>query len=512
MPVDFSSAVVMAVCIGTSALGSVLLGATGFGPAIVFHVAIAVLEMWTHHIANDAVVITLITLPMCVTLLIITVLAWKDISWALYTLMVIPAALFIPVGTLLLLKLDPAPVRQGVGILVLAFAVYRFFFAVRLWDLNRRRRRAAQRAGGGSAGDGGAKPSSAGVASAVDSLLLHGDGQQGGFGTTTGGHDASQCRGDGDAGGGGGGGDGAAAVTGSDSVAISTDTEPAAPPALPTPAAANSGASASPWRSPPSPGSHRSQRSHRSHRFYRSPRGRNAADDRRRMSYGSAPRRVRSSASFDSGIVSRVGGSVSPGGGSAILRQRSGRWGSADGDWQWPGDEPARSIFHTGPPAAPMKLADIPLLRVVCARVVACPCLCAWCPCRRCRPEACGWPSKGVMIGTVITGAWVGFLLGLVGIPGLPLMVLVTSLKMKKSVTRATVSAVLATVHPVQVSACGSLFVWLWLCGGVDVWMCGCVDVWMCGCMAVAVDMCVVAWVLVHNSMVVKARLTPTRC
>jgi len=255
----FTDLTMVVWCGVASLLGGVAMGATGFGPAILFRSALVVTLMVVHGTADNVLVMVLITLPTCLTLFVMCIATVKAVNWPILAMLAVPALFMIPVGTLLLMALNPKPIGQAVGITVILLAVFRIWKEV-----------------------------------------------EGAF-------------------------------------------------------------------APPKP-------------------------------------------------VKLKGAIVS--------------------------DGPSRASHEAGPDTA-LILRDKAGLKLHSLRVLLGRCRCA---CLGTRPETCRWPSHRVMVGTLCVGLCIGFSQGLIGIPGLPLMVYMTTIKLRKTELRATVTALLTIVIPLQVS------------------------------------------------------------
>jgi len=402
----------MVATAAASFLGSALLGSTGFGPAILFHVFIAVAEMITHQIAPPALVITFITMPMCLTLIVATVVTWNDIHKAMYCMMVVPAGAMIPIGTLLLLELNPAPVRRIVGGIVLVFAFAQFGREVRTYEYRKWRAsllpssprstpyRKFHRPRHASFDQPRCSPGRAGVPDGAcaqqvtpRSRLFK--------------HSTRRARYGSDAG-----------VT-----AAASDLGPA-----------DGLHPSSTWMVTP------------------------PTDAKRRLA-ADYPGRRRGAPLGRGSFTSMSEGEDDDGSGTVGDAGLAGSSANVVDDV----DVSVRLVVAR---------RRVHWLRIVLGRAASC---CSVCCGSVVRPETWRWPTLRVSIATLLTGAAVGFLLGLVGIPGLPLMVLMAALQLDKAVMRATVSAMLATVHPVQVRAPA-------LCGWCVVFVCSSLGWALLGC------------------------------
>jgi len=134
-PLNFAEDPTRWLIVGTSFLAALSMGAVAFGPAIVFHVCVAVMSWVSGHPTDQATLIGLIMIAMTPPAVVQAVLTWRDVSWSMCTLLLSPAIITVPLGTLLLLALNPKPVARAVGVVVIIFALIRCFMEVRTLDL-----------------------------------------------------------------------------------------------------------------------------------------------------------------------------------------------------------------------------------------------------------------------------------------------------------------------------------------------------------------------------------------
>ena len=405
-PLDFAADPARSVIVVTSFLAATCMGAVAFGPAIVFHVVVAVLTWVTDRQPDHATLVGLIMIAMTPPAVVQTILSRRDISWPMFTLLIIPAVVTVPLGVLLLLALDPKPIARAVGFVVVVTALVRCFQEVRLIDMRRRKKRevaaVAARACrmspplSSSAAGGHAIGQKDGNVSRWSGASTGGDGVvDGGVCTGVLVH-AENGVGDGDGDGGGDGDSGTSADVGADADAEAdvdagsvTEPEPEPEPeAGADPATGNgdgNGADAGV-----------------------------GADDGALAATASASRtcgmprtdtHTESGASDNQSVLQRVtGGGVS---------QRE----------------------HEPPP---FDQHDYSLCTLAGSATLE-------------QKPCCVWPSRKLMGVQALTGACVGFFMGFMGIPGLPLMLLVAFVPLHKDIMRATITVTITAIKPIQV-------------------------------------------------------------
>jgi len=132
MAADAAFVVVVSIC---SVVAGLSAGMTGFGRAILFHVLMVVVLLispglsgnegdgsgFSQGVAVLAVQGACMAWPQAVH-------TWKDFNPALFLLFMLPAALFVFVGTLLLVDAPERQIKLGVGGVLFAFALWRWYW------------------------------------------------------------------------------------------------------------------------------------------------------------------------------------------------------------------------------------------------------------------------------------------------------------------------------------------------------------------------------------------------